>query len=159
MRDCTIIKSTGKALVELLKSALSSVHGITVADVTLESPLVLRSGNILSVFLYRVDTNDSIIDQGQMPAGTQADALPLPLNLYYLVTPIAEHAEDAHVLLNAAMEILNNSPVVQINSLPETVTRTLEITCKPLPLDEITRLWLALRTPYRLSVSYEVRVR
>jgi hypothetical protein len=159
MGDSAVIKFTGRQLVELLKSGLSSVPGLTVSDVTLESPLVLRSGTILSVFLYRVDIDDSAPKKTLSAAETQPVHSALPLNLYYLITPIAEEAEDAHLLLNAAMEILNDSPVVPVSSPPAPRARTLEILCAPLPLDEITRLWVALNTPYRLSLSYEVKVR
>jgi hypothetical protein len=160
MGDSTIIKSVGRKLIDMLKSGLSSMPGLTVADVTLDSPSVLRSGNILSVFLYRVDIDDANRKNTSAPSPSEAPVRPpLALNLYYLVTPIAEQAEDAHLLLNAAMEILNNTPVVQVESLPTLPQRTLEIASNPLSLDEITRLWLALVTPYRLAMSYVVKVR
>jgi hypothetical protein len=144
----------------MLKSGLSSMHGLTVADVTLDSPSVLRSGNILSVFLYRVDIDDANHKNTSASSPSETPVRPpLALNLYYLVTPIAEQAEDAHLLLNAAMEILNNTPVVQVESLPTLPQRTLEIVSNPLSYDEITRLWLALVTPYRLAMSYVVKVR
>jgi hypothetical protein len=162
MGDSTIIRSVGRQLIDLLKAKLSGMHGLTVAEVTLESPSVLRSGNILSVFLYRVDIDDANRRSTPAPSPSETPAVrpPLALNLYYLVTPIAEQAEDAHLLLNAAMEILNDTPVVvQVESLATLPQRTLEIVFNPLSLDEITRLWLALVTPYRLAMSYVVKVR
>jgi hypothetical protein len=161
MGDSTIIRSVGRKLIDLLKAKLSGMHGLTVAEVTLESPSVLRSGNILSVFLYRVDIDGANRSTpAPSPSETPAVRPTLALNLYYLVTPIAEQAEDAHLLLNAAMEILNDTPVgVQVESLPTLPQRTLEIVFNPLSLDEITRLWLALVTPYRLAMSYVVKVR
>jgi hypothetical protein len=160
MNDYMIVRSAGRKLIDLLKSGLSSTHGLTVADVTVESPSVLRTGNILSVFLYRVDIDDANRNRGPVPSPSETPVRPpLALDLYYLVTPIAEQAEDGHVLLDAAMEVLNKSPVVPIESLPTLPQRTLEIVFNPLSLDELTHLWLALVTPYRLAVSYVAKVR
>jgi hypothetical protein len=134
--------------------------GLTVADVTLESPSVLRSGNILSVFLYRVGIDDAVRKSTPVRSPSEAPAgSAMALNLHYLVTPIAEQAEDAQLLLDAAMEVLDKSPVVQVESSPPLPPRTLEIAFHPLSLDELTHLWLALVTPYRLAVSYVAKVR
>jgi hypothetical protein len=136
------------------------MHDLSVSEVTLEGPSVVRSGNILSVFLYRVDIDDATRKNVTVPSQATTPVRPaLALDLYYLVTPIAEQAEDSYALLDAAMEVLNKSPVVQIESLLTLPQRTLEIAFNPLSLDELTRLWLALAMPYRLAVSYLAKVR
>jgi hypothetical protein len=160
MDDNALVSWAGRKLIDLLKSGLSSMNGVTVAEVTLESPSVLRSGNILSVFLYRVDIDDAVRKSAPVRSPSEAPVGPaMALNLYYLVTPIAEQAEDAQRLLDAAMEVLDKSPVVEIESLPALPQRTLEIAFNPLALHELTQLWLALVTPYRLAVSYVAKVR
>jgi len=166
MNDVTAINSAEQKLVQLLKSELSKIPGLAGSDVTPENPAVLLSGwktaagTVLSVFLYlvEVDTSSRHEPYRRISTGAPSSAPPLPLNLHFLVTPIASQSDDAHLLLNAAMDILHRTPVVPIDS-PSEEKKTLEVTLNPLSLEEVTRLWIAMGTPYRLSVSYKATVR
>jgi hypothetical protein len=50
-----------------------------------------------------------------------------------------------------------SGPDLQGGSLRNT-TEVLKVTLAPLTLEERTRVWFALARPFRLSLSYEVRV-
>src|SRR5690606_29567114 len=86
---------------------------------------------------------------------------PLALNLYYMLTPYATDQLTAHHILSDAMRILHDHSVLRGPDLPASlrlVVEQLAIVLVPLTLEELTRVWHALRSAYRLSVAYEVRV-
>ncbi len=67
-----------------------------------------------------------------------------------LFTPIASRPDNVHLLLNAALDILNNNPVLQLDS-PSEAMRTVELVPAALSLGEMTGLWIALGIPYHAS--------
>ena len=87
---------------------------------------------------------------------------PLALNLFYLVTPFAPQGEpeSEHLLLGATMQVLyDNSILFLRDETPgEEIAEEVRVILSRLSLEELTRIWEALREPYRLSVCYEVRV-
>jgi hypothetical protein len=59
------------------------------------------------------------------------------------------------------MQILYDNALVAESKMTETLrlaTDKLAIVLLSTKLEELTRIWNALQTPYRLSVCYEVRV-
>ncbi len=161
MGDPATIKVAEQALLEFVQSGLRNVPGLANAGVTLESPSEVLSGagargrKLLSLFLYRAEMNtlSRLAERG----GARINPQPLSLTLHFLVTPFAEQAGDAHLLLNATMEILDANPVVTIDS-PSAEKTTLQITANPLSLEEITGLWIAMAAPYRLSTAYKAQL-
>ena len=86
---------------------------------------------------------------------------PLTLNVYYLLTPYANDAISAHQVLSHAMGILHDHSIVAGADLAgslSTVVEQLAIVLCPTTVEELTRIWNALQSPYRLSVCYEVRI-
>ncbi len=95
---------------------------------------------------------------------------PLPLNLYYVLTTYgrADNDSDAlsHEVLGAAMSVLHDHPVLgtaEINSaLPDsgldTQIERVRITPQPMSIDELSKLWTAFQTNYRISAAYEATV-
>src|SRR5439155_5430664 len=66
-----------------------------------------------------------------------------------------------HRLLGRAMQVLYNDPVLSGAQLQGQLAGTIEalkITLSPLTIEERARVWYAIQKPYRLSVTYEVRV-
>ena len=136
-------------------------------DVTLESPAALPStsgGSFkkLNLFLYQVLENPHAKNQPWESIGADAQRYPpLALNVYYLLTPYANDALSAHQVLSHAMRILHDHSIVSGAELAgslSTVVEQLAIVLCPTTLEELTRIWNALQSPYRLSVCYEVRI-
>ena len=86
---------------------------------------------------------------------------PLVLKLYYLLTPYAADLVTEHHILGDAMRTLYDHALIKDDELPESlrlVTSQVAIVLLPLQLEELTRIWSALQSAFRLSVAYEVRV-
>lgn len=124
----------------------------------------------LSVWLYQVAENEHLKNQPpvRLPAGPAGDAAeqmtPLAIELYYLITPFLPSGPDAativsdHLLLGLTMQALYDNAIVVLRDTARDVAEELRIVLCRLTLEELTRVWYALREPYRLSICYQVRV-
>ena len=126
------------------------------------------SSNRLSLWLYRIAENEFLKNGAFEPAGAPAPSArpaprrrdrfpPLSLNLFYLMTPLTASGEGDLLLLGKAMQIFYDNPSVPLDDDLFDIHEQLHITLCRLTLEELTRIWEALREPYRLSVCYEVR--
>jgi hypothetical protein len=136
-------------------------------QVTLESPATLPTGGEadfkkLNLFLYQVLENPHAKNQLWSSTSTAVQQYPsLALNLYYMLTPYARDTLSAHQVLSHAMGLLHDHSIVSGAQLAGTLSVTVEqlaIVLCPMTLEELTRIWNALQSPYRLSVCYEVRI-
>ena len=116
----------------------------------------------VNLYLYQVNENPFVKNQ---PRKTRIDGSreypPLSLNLYYLLTPYASDAISAQQVLTHAMQLLYVNAIVSGDQLADSLRLTseeLRINLRQMSLEELTRVWNSLQTPYRLSVAYEVRV-
>lgn len=154
--DVNVIAEVTQTLTDLLAGL----------DVTLDSPADLKTdpGNFQKLNLYLYQVMEHAFTKNQPPysvdAGTQ-QMPPLTLRLYYLLTPYASDPTSAHKVLGHAMQLFYDNGVVAESKLTETLrlaTDHLSIVLLSTKLEDLTRIWNALMTPYRLSVCYEVRV-
>jgi hypothetical protein len=116
----------------------------------------------LSVWLYQVTENESAKNQALQRVnggGSQVDLVypPLPLNLYYLLTPMMEDQLVAQRTIGRAMAVLHDNAIFNVPDSSGSV-QEMRVTLWPMDLEEITRVWEALQEPYRLSVCYQVRI-
>lgn len=134
--------------------------------VTLDSPADLKSDpgtySKLNLYLYQVLENPFTKN---LPAYAVDESTlvppPLSLRLYYLLTPYASDPLSAHKVLGDAMQIFYDNGIITEDRLTEPlrlVTDKLSVVLLSTKLEDLTRIWNALQTPYRLSVGYEVRV-
>lgn len=135
-------------------------------DVTTDSPASLSGSGSnfkkLNLFLYQVLENPFAKNQPwESLTDLEQRYPPLALNLYYMLTPYASDALSAHQVLSHAMTLLHDHAIVSgaalSGSLSTTVDQLAIVLC-PTTLEELTRIWNALQSPYRLSVCYEVRI-
>jgi len=134
-----------------------------------------KSANKLSVWLYQITENEYLKNQpmmrhparvangnGQQGLPERLQYPPLALNLFYLITPFASQDGDDgradHRLLSKTMEVLYDNAIIVVRDEAEDIAEELRIILCRLTLEELTRIWEALREPYRLSVCYQVRV-
>jgi hypothetical protein len=118
------------------------------------------AANRLSLWLYHINENEFL--KNQAPArgnGPETQQLPpLALNLFYLITPFAPSGEADHMLLGKTMQVLYDNATILLHDPVNAVFEELRVVLCNLPLDQLSRVWDALREPYRLSVCYEIRV-
>jgi hypothetical protein len=129
-----------------------------------------KSANKLSLWLYQITENEFLKNQPMLRAAgngnvnqhQQTQFPPLALNLFYLVTPFASRDGDDgradHRLLGKTMEVLYDNAMILVEDETEEIAEELRVVFCRLTLEELTRVWEALREPYRLSVCYQIRV-
>jgi hypothetical protein len=74
------------------------------------------------------------------------------------VTPFAPTREADHLLLGKTMQVLYDNAVAVLRDPVADIAEELRTVLSRLSLEELTRVWEALRESYRLSVAYQVRV-
>ncbi|HEY9695887.1 MAG TPA: DUF4255 domain-containing protein [Trichocoleus sp.] len=141
--------------------------------VTTKPPEKARNGsnnNQLNLFLYQTAPNAALRNMplpSQVKSG-ESGFPPLALNLYYLVTAYGQNDDDilSHRLLGRAMSVLHDCAVLDPdeikaalagNDLHEQIERV-RITPQPMPLEEMSKLWMMLQAQYRISAAYQVEV-
>jgi hypothetical protein len=171
----TAIRATSRTLADYLQSQFesdpdlgSSFAGAGTMRVYLNTPAEMtgsRSG--LSVWLYRVTRDPSTLNRpAERISPTRVRPAPLPVRLHYLFSPIinsnaTDSPETEQVILGKALQALNDHPHLRGIDLKDDFggTRTVVTSrFESLTIDELGRIWEALATSYRTSVSYEVTV-
>jgi hypothetical protein len=116
----------------------------------------------LSLWLYQVQGNEFLRNQPPSRMAQQDDTVqypPLPLNLYYLLTPSTKSMEGDQMVLGRSMQIFHDNAILLLESKEQPGTaEELRISMCQRDLRELAEVWEALQQPYRLSVCYEVRV-
>ena len=112
----------------------------------------------LSMWLYKVDEDQYTRNSPEVRSADGSKRLghALPLVLSYLLTPLRDEGADL-MLLGKSMEALHRSAILPSNA-DQGVFEDLRISLHRRSLEELTRVWEALRESYRLSVCYQVRV-
>lgn len=165
----TAIRACSKALKTLLESHItdSSDPYVGGVEISLSSPKELREGgtsNAVSLWLYQVERNAELLNQPRpRPAPDLHGHRPFPVNLHYLVTPVIEGEPlREHALMGRILQVLHSSASIEPTSFldsPETADLTLfRVSFQPLELEELTRIWDALKEPYQLSAAYLVQL-
>jgi len=163
------ISAIGQAVVSLLKTARPAT-GFPNIDVKLfQAKDVHNVGEWegLSLFLYRVTVSGA---RRQMPqsVGPNGRSLkrPLPLDLYYMMTPWAKTAEMQHLLLGWAMRTIEDSlslPPSLLNShfpndRPFRSDETVELIHDTLSVADLNNIWEILgKHNVQVSATYVVR--
>lgn len=149
-----------------------AISGIAGASVTTQPPDIARTddGNQLNLFLYDIRINPASRNDVNASVRAHGDRgrPPLGLDLYYLLTAYGDGNEDrqAHRLLGRAMQALHDRAVLSRAEIqaafPETTLQEqldrVRVIPAALSLDDLTKLWSAFNTSYRLSTAYQVSV-
>jgi len=156
------------AITATLQNLLTKIPGVS--HVTVKPLDTSRQGlnsNQINVFLYQIGIDAALRNQ-DMPHQVKPSELgqpPLPLCLYYLITAFGESDDEvkAQQLLGQAMSVLHDHPLLGAdeikNAFPDSdlheQIERIRITLDPLSLEELSKLWSAFQTNYRLSVVYK----
>ena len=85
----------------------------------------------------------------------------MALLLRYMLTPWSGDRMTDHKLVGRTLQVLYDGAILSGTQLQGGLAGTdqaLKVTLSPLTLEERARVWYAIEKPYRLSLTYEVRV-
>jgi hypothetical protein len=86
---------------------------------------------------------------------------PMALLLRYMLTPWSGDRLTDHKLVGRTLQVLYDGAILsgpQLQGGLAGTAQALKVTLSPLTLEERARVWYAIEKPYRLSITYEVRV-
>src|SRR5215472_4611265 len=172
MSNASIIGAVTGALVHILTNRFSIDAHLAGVNVT-SSPIdkartgVNTNTNQLNVYLYQTLPSAAWrnLDQPGVVKPGEAGNPPLALNLYYLFTAFGVDNNEilSQRILGTAMSVLHDRPLLDTADLktaladgtdPGDQIERIRFTPQPLSLEEISKLWTALQTQYRLSTTY-----
>lgn len=171
MADFRVISELSTHLHGLLRAGLDGSTGIDFGaptTVSLESPGTILDNGAggadpihLSLYLYRVAPNPHLQNRPLVPHGPDEQRYPpLPLDLFYLLTPLTGTPTDDLVILGRSMQLLDaNSTIRQgfLDSDLRPADPEVRVLFNPVSLEELTRIWGAFNQPYRFSLCYRVQ--
>jgi hypothetical protein len=153
--------------VPVLDSSLADVEVTTRAPDTARKNVTKAQ---LNLFLYQVTANAAWrnMDLPRQVRPGETGFPPLALNLRYMLTAYGREENDSdatcHRVLGAAMSTLHDHALLSAdeirNSLPgndlaDQIERV-RVTPLQIPVEELSKLWTAFQTNYRVSTAYEV---
>jgi hypothetical protein len=167
MSDYTVISAVSNTLREILRQNITSSTdaGLSGVEIFLFSPKEMQEASQptgISVWLYKVSRMPEMLNDPPERRGvTQIVRVPLPVNLYYLITPITRDPDTRHTLLGRVLQVLNDHSILRGSDLQgvlESSSEQLRVNLEALSLEELSLVWEALSEPYQLSVTYLVQV-
>jgi len=171
MSDYKVLAEVGQSLINVLWEQIQADPDLValISDsslISLESPAEHQENTsdraLLSVYLYRI-TEDPFM-KNRVPEegnGGRIRKPPMSLDLYYLITPLLKAPRDQQIVLGKVLQILYDRSTLEGTDLSGTLAASGEVVrviFNTVPLQEVSWVWQALETPYRLSVTYTVRV-
>lgn len=171
MPDYSVIAAASETLRSVLTNALSTLSLPGDRDSAPIAEVHDLQGNIstnpakLTIFLFDASEDPSARNRPRVRGIAQSDLTqkkpPIALLLRYLLTPWSGDRLTEHMILGRAMQALYDEAILSGLDLQGSLKNTdqaLKVTLAPLNIEDRSRVWHSVQKPYRLSVSYEVRV-
>lgn len=167
MSDYPVISAVSETLKALLTANITQSTDSQIKNVPIEllSPREMEDNqeNLgVSVWLYRVSRfGDMLNEPPQRISPAQMVKTPLPVLLYYLITPVASHPLTRHTLLGKVLQVMNDNSILRganLQGILAGTTDQLRLVLETLSLEDLSLVWDALSEPYQLSVSYMVQL-
>jgi hypothetical protein len=167
MSDYTVLSAVSSTLKEILKQniTLSADAELNGVEIFLLSPKEMQdAGNSvgISLWLYKVTRMAEMLNEPpERRSPNQLARAPLPVLLFYLVTPFTPDPGTRHTLLGRVLQVLNDHAILRGSDLQGALQGTneqLRVNLEALSLEELSLVWEALSEPYQLSVTYLVQV-
>jgi hypothetical protein len=166
MSASTAIGRVSESLRNLLLSEMQLTPAVPVTILAPDEPGGARRVNL---FLYKVEENPFLRNEGWQPNPTDTTKLlapPLALNLRYLLTAYANNDANLgnapiHEILGDAMRVFYQHPIVPNAHLAGDLgaaREQIKITPNGIDMEELSQVWGTFSQPFRLSVLYEVSV-
>ena len=112
-----------------------------------------RETRKLSIFLYNI-TEEPASNMPSTVDYSTKKTTQTTFALHYLVTPFTGNDKDDHSLLDKIIHTLLATPSIVSSDEKNNIKLTVKI--DSLSLDELTKLWIALGAPLKLSISLNV---
>lgn len=119
----------------------------------------------LTLFLFETVEDPSAKNRPRLvrttPPNLSLSKPPMALLLRYMLTAWSGDPVTDHKMLGRAMQVLYDGAIIsglQLQGGLRGTDEALKVTLSPLTLEERARVWYAIQKPYRLSLTYEVRV-
>jgi hypothetical protein len=170
MSNALAIAATTATLRNLLIRGLPDLPGQNVTTRPLDKARNADTRDQINLFLYQTVLNSAWrnMDMPRQVKAGETGQPPLALNLYYLVTAYGNGDDDTvgHKWFGQAMSVLHDHPLLGAqeirdalvdNDLHEQLERV-RITPQMMSLEEMSKLWSAFQTNYRISAAYQVEV-
>lgn len=159
-----------RQIFEALQATPDTDFGLagSIDRITLGSPgQDFESGTAASLYLYHVEINQHRRNQLPLPDRARSDSFrkpPLPLELRYLFTPLADDETINQLLLGRVLQHFHDFP--SFDSVSGAVIGDAfgggspELRVKPdlLSLEQLAQMWNAFSTPYRIALGLLVEV-
>ncbi|MFN2283142.1 MAG: DUF4255 domain-containing protein [Anaerolineae bacterium] len=172
MSNYTILQDTTlelrRRIYDALDSAPDADFGLSnpESDITLSPPRDQMQGNPhLSLYLYRIDQDGHLRNQPWLPdQQTGLRYPPMPIKLCYLITPLEREEDQNQLMLGRIIQRFHDQPVLEslggtpLDNSHGGNSPEMRITFEALSMEELSHIWNALRTNYRLSTAYSVHV-
>ena len=169
-----MLDDTSGGLTAHLPPDIPNSLGLSTVSVTMRPPDKARdqndNTNQVNIFLYQTMPNAALrnMDMPQQVRPGETAQPPVALTLHYLLSAYGKDNNEtaAHILLGQAMRIFHDNAVLDQqaikdalvgNDLYEQIERV-RLTQFPLSLEEISKLWTAFQTQYRISAAYQAEV-
>ena len=162
MANADAIMHVGKTLVTLLETGLQGL--VPVGNVSLSTPENFKNSPpnppAVTLFLYHVGVCGEMRNSPRRANRRP----PLPLELRFLVTPWTQGrdaAVDAYVIIGNILQFLYDRAVLRQGDLDGDIWApddTVELILESVPVEEHYDIWEPTDIPYRLSLTYLVRV-
>jgi hypothetical protein len=132
-----------------------------------------NAGPRLNLFLYLVSSNSGWRNAdlpSRDPRGNRATSPPLALDLHYLLTAYGPEELQTEVLLGYGMQLLHETPVLTREAIEQRLPPSLatshlgrqveliKVTPEAISTEELSRLWSALQSKYRVTAAYRASV-
>lgn len=168
MGDFSAISATSHTLRSLLETYITNESAAPLAGTPIDfrTPEELRVAgvrNAVSLWCYRVVRCAEVLNRAEtrIPPD-KVRRRPFPVELHYLVTPLATASADEQTLLGRVLQVLHDYAVIRGADIPPSVAPQLpseiRVNFEALTLEELTRVWHALKADYQLSVSYHIQL-
>ena len=160
------ISAVGQAIVALLKAARSAPE-LASTEVKLFHARDFQKGleEGVSVYLHRVTASGARRNIPPPPSATgKLFRQPLPVDLYYLITPWARTVEMQHLLLGWCMRAIEDSPTFPtalLNSyMPDTfrADESVDLIHDTVSIQDMSYIWEAGKPNIQTSAAYVTRV-
>jgi hypothetical protein len=171
MSDYKVLADVGQSLINVLWEQIQNDPDLFAlinnsSLISLESPADHQENTsdpaLLSVYLYRITEDPFLKNRGHVEGtGGKVRKPPMALDLYYLITPLLKAPRDQQIVLGKILQVLYDHPTLEGPDLEGDLATSgdiVRVVFNTVPLQEVSWVWQALETPYRLSVTYTVRV-
>lgn len=174
MADFSIVQAISaelrRQIVETLDATPDSDFGLAGNPdrIAAESPASeLPADTVASLYLYRVEIDPNLRNQRPLPDRSNPDLFhrpPLPLRLRFLLTPIQPDENTNLLVLGRVIQHFDANPVFDsvlgspVGDGHGGAPARLRVQFEMLSLSELTQLWSAFSTPFRLSVTLLVDI-